>query len=221
MYDCSYPQVLFAYKFTGKERDSETGLDKMGRRYYSNAMGRFTSPDPLIIQKQKLLDPQQWNMYQYARDNPLRFTDPTGLYVCNGNSDQCGKIRNALSNVQKAADMLAKNEEGHIFAFCIWQGHPVFLLCRGKVEIGRGCALRNSTSLPGGNADVGIDAPMPHPALPRQATIPREVSSSLRRFPTLPHQLQNANGLLPKWRSCIGCYTRFESSSLTVWRPIR
>jgi hypothetical protein len=28
-------------------------------------------------------------------------------------------------------------------------------------------------------------------------------------------------GLLPKWRSCIGCYTRFESSSLTVWRPIR
>jgi RHS repeat-associated protein len=96
------------YKFTGKKRDSETGLDKMGRRYYSNAMGRFSSPDPLMLQNQKLFDPQQWNMYQYARDNPLRFSDPTGQYVCQGNSDQCKTIHNALQNVQKAADTWGK-----------------------------------------------------------------------------------------------------------------
>jgi RHS repeat-associated protein len=33
------------YKFTGKERDAESGLDMFGARYYANAMGRFTTPD--------------------------------------------------------------------------------------------------------------------------------------------------------------------------------
>jgi RHS repeat-associated protein len=33
------------YKFTGKERDSETGLDYFGARYYSNEIGRFVSTD--------------------------------------------------------------------------------------------------------------------------------------------------------------------------------
>ena len=33
------------YKFTGKERDSETGLDEFGARYYSSFYGRFTIPD--------------------------------------------------------------------------------------------------------------------------------------------------------------------------------
>src|SRR5205085_4309324 len=53
------------YKFTGKERDAESGLDLMGARIYRNALSRFMSTDPLILQKQKLRDPQQWNMYQY------------------------------------------------------------------------------------------------------------------------------------------------------------
>jgi len=34
-----------AQKFTGKERDTETGLDYFGARYLSSAQGRFTSPD--------------------------------------------------------------------------------------------------------------------------------------------------------------------------------
>ena len=33
------------YKFTGKERDSETGLDYFGARYYGNWLGRFVTPD--------------------------------------------------------------------------------------------------------------------------------------------------------------------------------
>ena len=44
-------------KFSGKERDQETGLDYFGARYYSGALGRFTSPDePLIDQEAE--DPQ-------------------------------------------------------------------------------------------------------------------------------------------------------------------
>jgi RHS repeat-associated protein len=33
------------YKFTGKKRDIETGLDYFGARYYSNGLGRWVSAD--------------------------------------------------------------------------------------------------------------------------------------------------------------------------------
>jgi RHS repeat-associated protein len=65
-------------KFTGKERDSESGLDYFGARYYGSSMGRFMSPDhPLIDQHPE--NPQSWNLYAYARNNPLINIDPTGL----------------------------------------------------------------------------------------------------------------------------------------------
>lgn len=35
-----------AYKFTGKERDTESGLDNFGARYDASSMGRFMTPDP-------------------------------------------------------------------------------------------------------------------------------------------------------------------------------
>jgi RHS repeat-associated protein len=62
---------------TGKERDTETGLDYFGARYYGSAQGRFTSPDePFADQHSE--DPQTWNLYMYGRNNPLRYTDPDG-----------------------------------------------------------------------------------------------------------------------------------------------
>ena len=67
-------------KFTGKERDTETGLDYFGARYYSGAQGRFTSPDKPFAD-QKVSDPQSWNLYSYARNNPLRFVDLDGEAV--------------------------------------------------------------------------------------------------------------------------------------------
>ena len=71
------------HHFTGKERDSETGEangnDYFGARYYSSSMGRFLSPDPIFGEAARVHDPQQWNMYAYARNNPLAITDPTGM----------------------------------------------------------------------------------------------------------------------------------------------
>jgi RHS repeat-associated protein len=53
------------------------GLDYFGARYFSGAQGRFTSPDePLVDQDPGV--PQSWNLYTYGRNNPLRYTDPTG-----------------------------------------------------------------------------------------------------------------------------------------------
>jgi len=65
------------HKFTGHERDGESGLDYMGARYYTSVSGRFMSPDLPFID-QNPANPQSWNLYHYARNNPLAYTDPTG-----------------------------------------------------------------------------------------------------------------------------------------------
>ena len=67
------------YKFTGKERDSESGLDYFGARYYGSSIGRFMSPDPTIISRE-LANPQSWNMYSYTFNNPLAMVDPDGKW---------------------------------------------------------------------------------------------------------------------------------------------
>jgi RHS repeat-associated protein len=68
-------------RFTGKERDSETGLDYFGARYYSAPVARFTTVDPVYSWKDSLADPQRWNRYAYGRNNPLRYVDPDGKDV--------------------------------------------------------------------------------------------------------------------------------------------
>lgn len=65
-------------KFTGYERDTELRLDFAQARYYSSAQGRFTSTDPILMKTHRLNDPQQFNLYAYARNNPLKFNDPNG-----------------------------------------------------------------------------------------------------------------------------------------------
>ena len=66
--------------FTGKERDTESGNDYFGARYYASSMGRFLSPDS-IANDWELRNPQTWNRYMYARNNPLIFVDPDGAAV--------------------------------------------------------------------------------------------------------------------------------------------
>jgi RHS repeat-associated protein len=63
-------------KFTGHERDPETGMDYMMARYYEAPLGRFLSVDPGTDTDR--LDPQSWNKYAYVRNNPIRRSDPTG-----------------------------------------------------------------------------------------------------------------------------------------------
>jgi RHS repeat-associated protein len=55
------------YRFTGKERNAESGLDYFGARYYSNGLGRFITPDwsatPVPVPYSDLDDPQSLNLY--------------------------------------------------------------------------------------------------------------------------------------------------------------
>jgi RHS repeat-associated protein len=80
------PSTDEVLKFTGHERDplgagTTDDLDYMHARYYSPHLGRFMSVD-LASGNPRI--PQSWNRYGYVLGNPLRFTDPFGLFPCPG-----------------------------------------------------------------------------------------------------------------------------------------
>jgi len=70
------------YKFTGKKRDIETGLDYFGARYYANGLGRWVSadwsPTPVPVPYADFHDPQSLNLYGFVGGNPASKADPDG-----------------------------------------------------------------------------------------------------------------------------------------------
>jgi RHS repeat-associated protein len=73
------------YKFTGKERDIESGLDYFGARYYVSGIGRFMSADwsaqAQPVPYASLEEPQTLNLFAYVKNNPISLVDPNGHWV--------------------------------------------------------------------------------------------------------------------------------------------
>jgi len=59
------------YRYTGKEKDEETGLYYHGARYYAAWLGRWTAVDPSGVAG-------GLNLYEYGSSNPIVFNDPNG-----------------------------------------------------------------------------------------------------------------------------------------------
>jgi RHS repeat-associated protein len=77
-YDARY-RLPSGYKFTGKERDSESGLDNFGKRYYASTMGRWMSPDLVNVTEDRVVNPANTlNKYVYGGNNPLKYIDLDG-----------------------------------------------------------------------------------------------------------------------------------------------
>ena len=112
------------YGFTGKEEDKESGLHYFGARFYKALIGRFTQPDPVALYnpEKHLDDPQQLNMYSYARNNPITFNDPTGLetsvYIEKSNSADGYKATFGHSFIE-----ISRDGENTIYSWALDDGN--------------------------------------------------------------------------------------------------
>jgi RHS repeat-associated protein len=77
--EIGYADDSIRKQFTGYERDVETQLDSAQARVFSFTHGRFLSTDPIFLKEDRLTNPQQFNLFAYADNNPLKYIDPTGM----------------------------------------------------------------------------------------------------------------------------------------------
>ena len=84
---------LTKYQYTGQySHAADFGLMFYNARWYDPYLNHFTQPDSIV------LDPynsQDWDRYSYARNNPIKYTDPSGHSPCYGDNyddgPQCAK----------------------------------------------------------------------------------------------------------------------------------
>ena len=84
------------YKFTGKERDTETNYDYFGARYYDSELGRFLTTDPHSDSYPNL------SPYVYCGNNPLGYIDPTGM----DSIEAAQNILDLCTTVQKGYEII-------------------------------------------------------------------------------------------------------------------
>jgi RHS repeat-associated protein len=119
IYDCTpqhaHLRVLMASRYTGKERDTESGNDYFGARYYGSNMGRFMSPDPGWYLQADVRNPQSWNQYSYVLNNPLKNTDPTGMYCDYSDHNDAASIADDSQQDYHSSqgECTAKDENGN------------------------------------------------------------------------------------------------------------
>jgi RHS repeat-associated protein len=114
-------------KFSGMERDAESGLDYFGARYYDKAQYRFISVDPVVDENMSIIDNRRWNLYAYCLNDPVTYIDLNGetsvifdkatkkLAVVQGNG-QLWDWFNASNNVGRG---VSPWPQGH-FTFWYW-----------------------------------------------------------------------------------------------------
>jgi len=97
------------YKFTGKERDVETGYDYFGARYYDSRIGRWLQVDPPADKYPEV------SCYNYTLDNPLKFIDPNGLAAAGANptDKSTNKNENQTTDKNNNNNQNAKKKESN------------------------------------------------------------------------------------------------------------
>ena len=83
------------YTYTGQYSESYINLLFYGSRRYDPALGRFIQPDTIIPNPNQ---PMDWDRYGYTRNNPVRYTDPSGHSLCDGENSGSGNCDSAGKN---------------------------------------------------------------------------------------------------------------------------
>ncbi|MFI8293891.1 ricin-type beta-trefoil lectin domain protein, partial [Streptomyces sp. NPDC085614] len=105
--------------FLGKTKDDASGYTPLGARLYDPVVGRFLSADPVL----DLNDPLQSNGYTYAHNNPVTFSDPTGLSISLTASERAAALAGAglsAAQVAQAEAMQGKSLSSVILAIA-WE----------------------------------------------------------------------------------------------------
>ena len=134
--------------YTGHVMDGATGLTYMQQRYCDQGVGRFQSIDPVAVNS---TDGGNFSRYWYANSNPYRFTDPDGMYVCEGSDAGCARFEKALEFVAEASQSEALSAEERQSL------SEVVSLYGEKGDDRVTVTTFDDKSLAGGNASVGQD----------------------------------------------------------------
>jgi RHS repeat-associated protein len=86
------------YRFTGKERDEESGLSYHGARYYVPSLCRWSTVDP----KHSLFP--QWSAFVYSFARPLSFADETGRAPTDETAPDVRKLTSQVATVENYAE---------------------------------------------------------------------------------------------------------------------
>ena len=104
------------YRYTGKERDEESGLYYHGARYYAPWLGRWTAADPAGLVDGPCL-------YRYARDNPIRLLDPGGTASLEPVKHAIGKF--SVAELNEAAKTVFGEISANVHARIREEAHNV------------------------------------------------------------------------------------------------
>jgi RHS repeat-associated protein len=123
---CSTPAAQH-YKFTGKERDAESGLDSFGKRYYASTMGRWMSPDLVNVTEDRVVNPANTlNKYVYGGNNPLKYIDPDGQDITYFYDPGIPAGHAVLYAYNQASGDFAIESFGPKVSFPVWAGESNF-----------------------------------------------------------------------------------------------
>ena len=119
---------LKRYRYTGKERDGETGLYYHGARYYAAWLGRWVSCDPIGIAG-------GINVFVYTSNSPINRIDPNGMEDCTASPFVCdpAKYKPSSSSPKAAA-----------FGFKEWEAKERLKMETELSRYGQGCVDNES-----------------------------------------------------------------------------
>jgi RHS repeat-associated protein len=140
------PALPSEHGWLGSTKDPTTGLNALGARYFDSALGRFLSTDPMTDDSSA----QASNPYSYARNNPVMYMDPTGLWSLSGAWDA---VKSAASS---AVDWVDENK-GLITNIAV--GIGVGIAIGAVCATGVGCliAAGAAAGAAGAAAGYGVD----------------------------------------------------------------
>lgn len=135
------PNVPQKYKFNGKERDTESGLDNFGARYDASGLGRFMTPDwaaqPTAVPYAHFGNPQSLNLYSYVNNNPTTLSDPDGHdFGCNGgkNWTQCLLVTDPCADLSDCTSSYGDNGGQGFYFFTLPAYEEQLDLANGSQE---------------------------------------------------------------------------------------